>query len=274
MTAAEARREGELMLESAGVKNARHESFYLLSGVMKLPILELQISPGKLLSAEEQERFFSFLARRAGHEPAQYILGSAPFRDLELEVNPDVLIPRPETEELVTLALERLKTGSSVIDIGTGSGAIPIALKKERPDLQITAADLSKAALETARRNAGKYDAEITFIYSDLWQNVPEGRFDVVTANLPYVSDSEYRQCDKEIFFEPEMALLAADEGMELMKRTIDDLPERLTNGGCAIFEMGHWQNEYICRYGAEKGLHPETVLDLEGKKRFVILNA
>lgn len=273
MTTAEARREGEVILSSAGVENPQHESIYLLSGVMSLPRLELQLSPSKELSFEEKEKFFSFLARRAEHEPAQYILGRAPFRDLELEVNPDVLIPRPETEELVSLALKRLKPEGIVIDLGTGSGAIPIALKKERPDLQITAVDLSKAALDTARRNAVNNGVEITFIHSDLWQNVPEGRFDVVTANLPYVSDREYRQCDKEIFFEPEMALLAADEGMELMKRAIEDLPDRLSNGGCAIFEMGHWQNEHICRYGTENGLHPETVLDLEGKKRFVILN-
>lgn len=272
MIVAEARRMGIAVLAAAGFEDPLHEAVYLLSGVLNISPLELQLSPEKEISEDDGNKFISYLERRAGHEPAQYILGTAPFREFELEVNPDVLIPRPETEELVTLALDGLKYGAAVLDIGTGSGAIPVAMKKERPDLQISAVDLSLKALETARRNAARYDADINFIHSDLWNSVPDGKFDMVTANLPYVSDEEYRQCAPEIFFEPVMALTAPDNGLELMKKAIDELPSRLLPGGRAVFELGDWQNEHICRYGISKGLAAECKLDLEGKKRFVIL--
>lgn len=272
MIVAEARKTGVAMLAAAGFNDPLHETLYLLSGILKIPVLELQLAPDAEIPEALGAKIISSLERRAGHEPAQYILGTAPFRDLELEVNPDVLIPRPETEELVSFALENLPSGAAVIDLGTGSGAIPVALKKERPDLHITAVDLSMKALETAARNAARYDTEINFIHSDLWQAVPAGTFDLVTANLPYVSEEEYRQCEPEIFFEPVMALTAPDNGLDLMKKAIDDLPRRLAPGGKAVFELGEWQNEHICRYGTEKGFSAVCKLDLEGKKRFAIL--
>lgn len=272
MTAAELRKAGVEIFKESGFDSPLHECDYLISGALKLPLLALQLDPQREITPEESTVLLEMFRRRAQHEPAQYILGSACFRDLELSVTPAVLIPRPETEELVTLALERAPQNGRVLDMGTGSGAIPVALKCERPDLVITAADLSPEALAVASSNAAAYHAEIEFILSDLWQNLKGRLFDLVTANLPYVAEDEYKQCDKEIFFEPVMALTAPRDGMELMEKMISELHEHLVPGGKAIFELSPWQNPLICALGKSLNFQADPADDLEGKARFVIL--
>ena len=272
MTAAELRRAGLEILTKANFSFPQQECDYLVSGVLQMPLLELKLAPENEIPSETCARLMDFFHRRANHEPAQYILETAPFRDLDLNVTPAVLIPRPETEELVTLALEHAPRNGRVLDMGTGSGAIPAALKYERPDLQLTAADLSPEALQVARLNAQKYALEIEFIHSDLWSGLEDRVFDLVTANLPYVSDSEYLQCEKEIFFEPRMALTAPHEGLELMEKMIRELSSHLVPGGWAIFELSPQQNEYICNVGRACNFTAGSVKDLEGKARFVML--
>ena len=272
MTTAELRKAGIELLSRAGFDSPSHECDYILSGALKLPLLELQLDPQREIDSSRSSTLLEMLHRRALHEPAQYILGTASFRELELQVTPAVLIPRPETEELVTLALKHAFPGARVLDMGTGSGAIPIALKTERPDLQLTAADLSSEALAVARANAALYNAEIEFLSSDLWQALQGRIFDLVTANLPYVSEDEYKQCSSEIFFEPVMALTAPHDGLELMEKMIRELHEHLSPGGCAIFELSPWQNPLICTLGKSLEFKANAVNDLEGKARFVIL--
>lgn len=272
MTLAELRKTGTEILSRAGFDDPGRECDYLLSGALEMPLLEIRLSPQKEITPELRRRIEEFFRRRAEHEPAQYILGTAPFRDLELEVTPAVLIPRPETEELVTLALKHLPYGAKVLDMGTGSGAIPIALKYERPDLQVTASDLSLEALAVARRNSCRWQTQIEFIHSDLWQNLEGRSFDLVTANLPYVSESEYACCAPEIFFEPVMALTAPENGLELMKKTIAGLPGHLNRGGTAIFELSDHQNAVICDFGAALGFNASAMHDMEGKARFALL--
>ena len=234
---------------------------------------KIDLVPGRELSAEEEKKLLSAIVRRAAREPAQYLLGNAPFRDLELEVTPAVLIPRPETEELVDLALSRLAAGAKVLDMGTGSGAIAIALKTERPDLEVTAADASPEALAVARRNAARYEAQISFVLSDLWEAFLEKRFDFLAANLPYVSDPEYFRCEKEIFFEPRRALTAPEEGLALIKRCIAALGEHLTPGGGAVFEVGATQARAVCVLGEKAGFAASVRCDMAGKERFVLLS-
>ena len=272
MTLSELRKAGTEILSRAGFEDPERECDYLLSGVLEMPLLEIHLAPRKEITPELRFRAEEFFRRRAAHEPAQYILGSAPFRELELEVTPAVLIPRPETEELVTLALTHLPPGGKVLDMGTGSGAIPIALKYERPDLQVTASDLSMEALAVARRNSCRWQTQIEFIHSDLWQNLEGRSFDLVTANLPYVSEAEYACCAPEIFFEPVMALTAPENGLELMKKTISGLPEHLNRGGAAIFELSDHQNAVICEFGAALGFNASAMHDMEGKARFALL--
>lgn len=273
MTAAELRRTGVEILRCAGFDSPQRECDYLLSGALQLPLLEISLMPDREIAPRRSEEILEMFRRRAQHEPAQYILGTAPFRDLDLLVTPAVLIPRPETEELVTLALAHAPFHARVLDMGTGSGAIPVALKYERPDLQITAADLSEKALEVARKNAERYHTEIEFIHSDLWSNLHSAVFDLITANLPYVSEKEYAQCSQEIFFEPVMALTAPDEGLALMKKMLLRLHEHLTPGGKAIFELSHPQNPLICAFAESLHYKSSAVYDLEGKARFVIVS-
>ena len=272
MILSELRKTGTEILARAGFDDPARECDYLLSGALNMPLLEIRIAVQKEIPPECRERLEDFFRRRAGHEPAQYILGTAPFRDLELEVTPAVLIPRPETEELVSLALTDLPRESKVLDMGTGSGAIPIALKYERPDLHVTASDLSQEALTVARRNSLRWKTQIEFVLSDLWQNLEGRSFDLVTANLPYVSEEEYAQCAPEIFFEPVMALTAPDQGLELMKKAISGLAAHLNRGGTAIFELSDQQNALICGFGKNLGFTPSAVYDMEGKARFAVL--
>ena len=272
MKIAELRSKGAALLSQAGFDSPLHECDYLLSGALNMGLLELRLEQTRELSLETSSQIIEFFKRRAAREPAQYILGKAPFRELELDVTPAVLIPRPETEELVDLALERAPRNGKVLDMGTGSGAIPLALKYERGDLNITAADLSKEALAVARRNSEKLNLAAEFCHSDLWSAL-EGRvFDLVTANLPYVSEAEYKECAPEIFFEPVMALTAPDNGLALMKKMISDLASHLVPGGYAIFELSDSQNAPVCDFGRSLGFAAECKYDMSGKARFVIL--
>ena len=271
MNVAELRKYGIDLLSGTEL-DAVHECDYLLSGALKLPLLELRLSPERQIPEEEAERIKAFFRRRARREPAQYILGSAPFRDLELTVTPAVLIPRPETEELIDLALARAPRNGKVLDMGTGSGAIPLALKYERPDLTVCAADLSPAALEVAKLNGKNLRLEVEFLLSDLWSNLSGRVFDLVTANLPYVSESEYQECSAEIFYEPVMALTAPREGLFLMEKMIEELAVHLAPHGSAVFELSDAQNALICAFGERFGFKAEGVRDMSGKARFVIL--
>ena len=274
MTAGELRREGDTLLRRAGLPCPERECAYLLSGILHISPFELDLAPGREIPREEETRLLSAFIRRAAREPSQYIVGSAPFRELELEVTPDVLIPRPETEELVDSALSRLSRGAKVLDMGTGSGAIAISLKTERPDLDVSAADSSPGALAVARRNAARYGAQISFVLSDLWGAFPGKRFDFLAANLPYVSDSEYFRCEKEIFFEPRSALTAPEEGLSLIGRCIAGLGGHLTLGGEAVFEVGETQARTVCALGERAGFAASVRCDMAGKERFVILSS
>ena len=204
-----------------------------------------------------------WIARRVRREPLQYILGHAPFRDLELFVSPAVLIPRPETELLVDHVLQHLPRGGSLLDVGTGSGAIALATAYERPDVRVTAVDYSREALQTARRNAAKYNLDVSFLESDLLDSVTKV-FDVIAANLPYVTEKEYETLEPELFFEPKLALTAPDEGLELIFRLAKTAPEHLAPGGFLIFEIGEHQAERLCRY-----LHTLPYRDIAARRDY-----
>lgn len=211
--------------------------------------------------------------RRASGEPLQYVLGNAPFRDLILDVDPRVLIPRPETESLVDWALHHLPKNGRVLDIGCGSGAIALSIAFERVDADVTAVDLSPDALAVAGHNARKYalDTRVKFMQSDLFSALPGERFDLITANLPYVTEEEYPQLDPEVRdFEPYMALVAPDAGLQLILKVISKLDGHLTTPGAVIFELSPPQAERIHRELESHGFAAETVKDLCGRDRFV----
>lgn len=207
----------------------------------------LYAHPERELTAEEMRRYDEALSRRATGVPAQYITGHQEFWGLDLIVTPAVLIPRPETEHVietvVELAKHEARAGGSafrIVDVGTGSGAIALALAKEFPDAEIHATDISPEALEIARANAARHDlsSRIHFHETDLLAGVP-GAFDFVVSNPPYVGESEEDSVQLEVRkFEPRNAVFAGQSGLEVIERLIPQAHAALRTGGWLVFEI------------------------------------
>lgn len=219
--------------------------------------------------------FESLLARRARHEPIQYITGRQEFFGLPLRVTPDVLIPRPETEHLVEAALARIPADPitdhpvRILDVGTGSGAIAIAIAAHRPHAAVTAADISPAALAIARENAAAHHAAIRFVESDLLAALPNEKFDLILSNPPYVSASD--QLEPQVRdFEPHSALFAGASGLDIYRRLIPQAQSALVSGGWLLMEMGHGQQAALTRWLAG-WQNLSFVPDLQGIPRVVI---
>ncbi|WP_405223486.1 peptide chain release factor N(5)-glutamine methyltransferase [Lentisalinibacter sediminis] len=187
----------------------------------------------------------AWLARRLKGEPLAYITGTREFWSLELAVTPAVLIPRPDTEILVERALELIPPdeGCRVLDLGTGSGAIAIAISSERPTAEVTAADASAEALTVARRNAARLvHGRIRFVESDWFEGLGDERYDLIVANPPYVEEHDPALADAGIAFEPRRALAAGADGLDEIRRIATGLPAHLASGGRALIEHGAMQ--------------------------------
>lgn len=217
----------------------------------------------------------SIVEERCKGKPLQYILGKAYFRNIVLETGVGVLIPRPETEILIDIVNDHLQFCDKprILDIGTGTGAIAISLAKENPFCSVVAVDKSSQALEYAEKNIESSGADnIELKRSDLFNNV-RGEFDVIAANLPYISEKLYTQLPDEIKgFEPKSALLADDDGMELIKKTIDDAPRYLKNGALLIMEISSEQSDDLVNYFEKSKRYSQicTHKDLNNLIRFV----
>lgn len=184
-------------------------------------------------------------ARRHAGEPIAYITGEREFYSLEFCITPDVLIPRPETELLVELALSHLPPGGGrVIDLGTGSGAVAVALAKHAPDAEIWAIDISPAALIVAERNAQRHGASVRFLCSDWFESVSPGRFDLIVANPPYIAEGDRHLGEGDVRFEPRGALVAGSDGLDAIRHIAHQAKGRLETGGRLLFEHGYDQAE------------------------------
>jgi release factor glutamine methyltransferase len=196
-------------------------------------------------------RYASLVAERAGRAPTAYIVGRREFWHLELEVSPAVLVPRPETELIVEVALELFpdeSTDLNVIDVCTGSGCLAIALAVERPRARVTATDISEAALEVARRNARRHSVadRVRFVRADLFGDAADV-CDLVVANPPYVPERARRSLQPEVRdHEPAVALFAEDEGLGVIRRLVEKTGSRLRSGGYLVFEFGYGQDEDV----------------------------
>ncbi|MGT2911116.1 peptide chain release factor N(5)-glutamine methyltransferase [Streptococcus cameli] len=179
----------------------------------------------------------------AKHIPAQYVLGYAYFSDMKLKVDNRVLIPRPETEELVQLILEENKEHNlKVLDLCTGSGAIGLALKKARPAWEIVASDISSAALEVARENANVQNLDINFILSDLFNEISE-QFDMIVSNPPYIAPEDQHEVGLNVWHsEPHLALFAEDNGLAIYQKIAEQVSDYLVEDGKLYFEIGYKQ--------------------------------
>lgn len=181
-------------------------------------------------------------ARRQAGEPIAYITGEREFYSLAFTVTPDVLIPRPETELLVDLALERLPQGGRLLDIGTGSGAIAVAFAHARPDALVSACDLSQAALQVARGNAARLGVRVDFRHSDMFDVYTGERFDIILSNPPYIAELDAHLGQGDVRFEPRLALTGGADGMALIRRIASEARAHLHTGGWLLFEHGHDQ--------------------------------
>lgn len=221
--------------------------------------------PEKDLPEECARRFAEFLARRRRGEPIAYIVGHREFFDLDLVVTPDVLIPRPETELLVELALER--EFSRVLDLGTGCGAIALAIKKRRPDATVVAVDRSAAALGVARRNMARAGLQIELRHGDWLEGMAAERFDLIVSNPPYVALGDPHL--QALGFEPEAALLGGTDGLDAIRQIVRSTPASLEAGGWLLLEHGIGQDGQVRRLLEEAGLENiRTWPDLSGIPR------
>ena len=183
----------------------------------------------------------------ANHIPAQYIIGHAEFFGMQLKVDERVLIPRPETEELVELILaENPEENLKVLDIGTGSGAIALALAKNRPDWSVTAADISQDALELAMENAKAQDLNLSFINSDCFSEI-SAKYDIIVSNPPYISPSDESEVGLNVLHsEPHLALFADEDGLAIYRRIAEDSKDYLNDGGKIYLEIGYKQGQSV----------------------------
>ena len=230
---------------AATSRNPRRDAEVLLAHLLGWDQAALLTHPERLLSPAEAVQFESFVTRRAACEPMQYILGAQEFFGLLFEVSPAVLIPRPETEHLVEAVLKHVgrEAGTRILDVGTGSGAIAVALAHSLPGSHVTAVDISPAALEVARRNAERHGVleRMMFVESDLLAVVDGVDFDLVVSNPPYVADGDV--LEPQVFqFEPHSALYAGPTGLEVYERLIPQACKVLKPDGWLILEIGFGQ--------------------------------
>ncbi|MEN1941837.1 peptide chain release factor N(5)-glutamine methyltransferase [Luteimonas sp. MJ174] len=218
-------------------------------------------------------RFQALVARRAAGEPVAYLVGSRGFWTLDLAVTPDTLIPRPETELLVEQALARLNPAASprVADLGTGSGAIALAIASERPRASVVATDRSEAALAVARGNAAAHGLErrVEFRAGDWFAPLAGERFDLVASNPPYIADGDPHLRQGDLRHEPGAALASGPDGLEAIRRIVAAAPGHLSPGGWLLLEHGYDQAAAVRALLAAAGFEEvATVVDLEARDR------
>ncbi|MCL2144246.1 MAG: peptide chain release factor N(5)-glutamine methyltransferase [Endomicrobia bacterium] len=233
---------GEEFLKANNLREPKSDAEVLLSFALKVKRSQLPLMRDQKAGEHETKLFEEYISRRAKREPAAYITGSCGFMGLEFKVNKDVLIPRPETEILVEKVLETAGKNKveSVLDLCTGSGCIAVSLSKLGDFKEIFAVDISFDALMTAKENAALNAVRnIEFLLSDMFETLENVKFDCIVSNPPYVSESEYKNLEPELKFEPETALVASgSDGFSFYKEIALKAPRYLNGGGCVFVEL------------------------------------
>ncbi|MGD0112351.1 MAG: peptide chain release factor N(5)-glutamine methyltransferase [Armatimonadota bacterium] len=263
-------------LSSVGIDEARLDAELLVSEVTGRGRAWLFLHPDEELTPAQTARLEALLSRRLRREPLPYILGRAEFCGLTFRVTPAALIPRPETEILVEAAIERAQGlgAQFIVDVGSGSGAIAVALARQMPQVHVIAADVSLNALRLARENVVTHDAagRVHLLCSDLLDGL-RGEFDCVVANLPYVRADEFPELQPEVRnYEPRWALDGGPDGLELIRRLGAQLLGHLRTGGFAALEVGAGQAPEVTKLLETAGLRTvEALRDYGGIERVVI---
>ena len=265
-------KDGAARLAAAGVPDPRLDAEYLLAEALHAPRLNLLLSMETAVPPAAAEQFENSLHRREKREPLQYILGSQPFFGLTLTVTPDVLIPRGDTETLCEWALDTLPrtAPAQVLDLCTGSGALAIAIRHERPQAQVTAADISPAALAVARQNACALHVAVRFVQGDLFAPVAGQVFDLIVSNPPYISTGDLSGLQREVQFEPSLALDGGADGLDFYRRILRDAPRHLSAEGRLGLEIGDGEADAVAAMMASDFEDIRTLCDLGDRTRVV----
>ncbi|GHV89747.1 release factor glutamine methyltransferase [Spirochaetia bacterium] len=290
MTIREALAQGSGLLKSSHVDTPALDAGLLLAEVLHTSRAGLIAAGPDPLSEENYRSFQALLGRRLSGECVAYILGRREFRGLEFTVTPAVLVPRPDTETLVEAALglidqtaaealSPLETSEPAVprwrflDLCTGSGAVAVSLKNERPELEVWASDISEAALDVARANAARLlgtEPAINFINSDLFSHI-NCRFNLIVSNPPYVSTGEIQALSPEVKQEPLLALDGGDDGLDIIRRLVAEAPAHLLPGGRLLLEADPRQMKVIAGLLETKGYKDILALrDLSGQDRVI----
>ncbi|WP_420421022.1 peptide chain release factor N(5)-glutamine methyltransferase [Simkania sp.] len=219
----------------------------LLAFVLKKKRLDLFLDYDAPVEEREVDRYRSLIKRKSEGEPLGYLLETTEFLDCALTLSPAVLIPRQETEILVSMALKEVSNEPKVLwDLCCGSGCMGIAAKKHRPQLHVTLADISNDALKCAKKNAAKNELEVTCVQGDLLAPFQGKKADFIFCNPPYVAEEDYPNLEKEVHFEPRQAHVAKEKGLEFYKRLCTELPPFLSPGAKVFLEVGHDQGSQV----------------------------
>ena len=245
------------------------ENRILLCHALGLTRVGLITQSERLLTDSEAEALAALLARRLGGEPIAYIVGKREFFGLDFRVSDAVLIPRPDTELLVELALDRLPPQGRVLDMGTGSGAIAVAIAHTRPDAKVAALDVSPAALAVARANAADHGAAVRFVHSDWFGAIAGQQFDLIVSNPPYIADGDLHLSQGDLRFEPGTALTDYSDGLSALRRIVAGAPAHLQAGGWLLMEHGYDQAAQVRALLTAQGYgEVQSWTDLSGIER------
>ncbi|MGT2895541.1 peptide chain release factor N(5)-glutamine methyltransferase [Streptococcus entericus] len=264
----------EDQVEAAGAERATLAYVFRELKGWSLTDLVLQLS--QPITPADEALLTELADKLSQHLPAQHLTGRAYFRELTLLVDSRVLIPRPETEELVDLILlENSRADLRVLDLGTGSGAIALSLKQAREDWQVTASDLSADALAVARENAQQHDLAVTFVQSDVYDGLPE-TYDLIVSNPPYIAYADLHEVGENVLrYEPHTALFAEEEGLAIYRQILRDAQQHLTPDGKIYLEIGYKQGQALKalaqQYLPDKRVRVLT--DSYGKDRMVVMD-
>ena len=229
------------LLAQTGCPDPEIDARWMAEDTLGMSRTDLKFESDRAISPGQQARLEAMLQRRAAGEPVQYILGSADFMGLKFHVDRSVLIPRQDTETLVEAALIALRdyAAPDILDLCAGSGCIGLSIKSLAPKAQVTLADISRDALEVARRNMRDLGVEAALHHGDLFRAVGRRRFDLIASNPPYIPHGDLAGLQREVRFEPALALDGGADGLDFYRRIAQDAPEHLNPGGAVYLEAG-----------------------------------